>query len=433
MPAVQQVWVEVTNTLAAHFTSGFQRHTRGLLAHLPTDRPDESGLLVTPVVWCAPCGGHRLLDTAEQDLLVRPPPPRPAPRASLERLAERLPIGGELLVEVGGRPWVNRAREAAARRRQGREHDPESHPPLVRFARGDVFFELEAGWHDPAPRDELLELLVGQGVRTGFLVADLMPEQHPEWFSGVTVERFGRFLRAHLRWSDHVASISRSTTRDLATVAGELGRTRPMQVVHVTMGADFDDAGARPPRSAGGPRTLLSVGSLEPRKNHALLIDVFDRVRERHADVELVLVGRETDLSSPLVERIRSHPEHGRRLRWEAHLDDAGLADAYSSAFLVLVPSRYEGYGIPVVEALSRGVATIAATGGALPEAGGDTAEYASADEPDAWVDLVELHLTDPFHHRAALERAAAFRPPTWEAAGGKLAAAFLEMGAVSS
>jgi glycosyltransferase involved in cell wall biosynthesis len=321
-----------------------------------------------------------------------------------------------------------------ARRRQERSHDPASHPELVEPRSGDVVFDLEAAWHDPAPRDELLRDLTGRGVRTGFLVADVMPEQHPEWFSDVVVDRFGRFLRAHLRWSDHVASISRSTTRDLAAVAGGLGRTRLLRVVHLTMGADFADP-ARLPRSRADAtrRMLLSVGSLEPRKNHALLLDVFDRLRDRHPDVELVLVGRETDLSAPLVERIRTHADHGRRLRWEEHLDDAGLAAAYAEAFLVLVPSRYEGYGIPVVEALSRGVPTIAATGGALTEAGGDTAEYASADDPGAWAELVERHLTDPEHHRSRRDLAAAFRPPTWEAAGHRLAQALFEMGATSA
>lgn len=427
---VQRVWVEVTGTLAAHFTSGFQRHTRGLLAHLPTEHPDERGLLVTPVVWCESCHGHRLLDAAERERLARPPAPRPAPRAGLEVLADRLPFGGRALVGLGERPVVHRARDLVAAARRERAHDPGSHPERVEPERGDVFFELEAGWNDPAPRDDLLGRLVGRGVTTGFLVADVMPEQHPEWFSDAVVDRFGRFLRAHLRWSDHVASISRSTTNDLAELAGALGRTRPFQVVHVAMGADFDEPLPRHQQTAGTARTLLSVGSLEPRKNHELLLDVFDRLRDRHPDVELVLVGRETSLSGPLIERIRSHPEHGRRLRWEPRLDDEGLAQAYARAFLVLVPSRYEGYGIPVVEALARGVPTIASTGGALPEAGGDTAEYAPADDPEAWVRAVERHLTDTAHHEAAIRRAEAFDPPTWKRSADVLADAWVEMGA---
>ncbi len=428
---MQRVWVEVTGTLAAHFTSGFQRHTRGLLAHLPTEHPDERGLLVTPIVWCESCRSHRLLDAGERDRLAQPSAPRPAPRAGIEVLADRLPVGGRALVRLGERPAVHRARDVVAAARRQRGHDPGSHPERVELGRGDIFFELEAGWNDPAPRDELLERLVGRGVTTGFLVADVMPEQHPEWFSDGVVDRFGRFLRAHLRWSDHVASISRSTTDDLAVVAGALGRTRPFHVVHVTMGADFSERGPRV-ATGGSSRTLLSVGSLEPRKNHVLLLDLFDRLRDRHSDVELLLVGRETTLSGPVLERIRSHPEHGRRLRWEPRLDDEGLAEAYARAFLVLVPSRYEGYGIPVVEALARGVPTIASTGGALPEAGGDAAEYASADDPDEWLRLVERHLTDPAHHEAAARRAAAFDPPTWKRSAERLAAALVEMGAES-
>jgi glycosyltransferase involved in cell wall biosynthesis len=431
MIPTHRVHVEVTNTLSTHFTSGFQRHTRALLAHLPIDEPDERGLLVTPVVWCPACAAHRLLDADERRRLAHPPRPSAPARARLDVLAERLPIGGRALVRAGGHPVVHWVREQLAKGRQTRAHDPARHPALLTMRSGDVFFEVEAGWHDPEPRDRLLPKLHSQGVRTGLLVADVMPEQHPEWFSPATVERFGRFLRAHLRWSDHVASISSQTTADLAAVAGMLGRDRALQVVQITMGADFGHV-RRGVDANRDRRTLLSVGSLEPRKNHTLLLDLFDRLRDSRPEVELLLVGRETDLSKPLVDRIRSHPDHGHRLRWAQHLDDDALEGAYAEAFLALTPSRYEGFGIPVVEALSRGLPTIAATGGALCEAGGDTAEYAEADDLEAWVALVERHLDDEAHHATLRARAASFRPPTWGDAAARLADALVEMSAGS-
>ncbi len=436
--AAHPVFVEVSNTLSTHFTSGFQRHTRALLAGLPTAAADDRGLLVTPVVWCTPCGRHRHLDSDEQERLRHAPAPSPPDRATLDRLAERLPTGvGRVVVHAADHGVVLRARERLARLRRRRGHDPSAHPPLVSMPAGSVFFDLEAAWHDPAPRAELLPRLRASGVRTGLLVADVMPDRHPEWFSTVTVEAFGRFLRAHLEHSDHVASISDQTTADLLELAGSLGRTRPLEVVRITMGSDFagfGTAGATPAAAAAGAEAaaspvLLSVGTLEPRKNQGLLLDVFDRLRVDHPDIRLVLIGRPTDLCADLATRIVEHPCYGSTLRWERHVDDGQLEAAYRSAFLALAPSRYEGYGIPVVEALAHGVPTIASTGGALREAGGDMAEYADPDDADAWVRLIEHHLTDRAHHDLARRRVAAYRPPTWGAASRTLADALVAMG----
>ncbi|MHB1138586.1 MAG: glycosyltransferase, partial [Microthrixaceae bacterium] len=87
----------------------------------------------------------------------------------------------------------------------------------------------------------------------------------------------------------------------------------------------------------------------------------------------------------------------------------------YEHAFLSLAPSRYEGLGVPVIEALAHGCATIASTGGALPEAGAGATELLAPDDVDAWTAAIRRHLEDPEHHRAAVDRATAYRPPTWD------------------
>ena len=85
------------------------------------------------------------------------------------------------------------------------------------------------------------------------------------------------------------------------------------------------------------------------------------------------------------------------------------------------MPSRDEGYGVPVVEALAHGVPTIASDAGALPEAGGDRVEYADPDDLERWVALVRRHLDEPADHDAARVRLAGYVGPTWAGAGAAI------------
>jgi glycosyltransferase involved in cell wall biosynthesis len=161
-------------------------------------------------------------------------------------------------------------------------------------------------------------------------------------------------------------------------------------------------------------RFLLVVGTLEPRKNQRIVVDAFDRLRADHPDLGLVLVGKEGWMVDDLVARIRSHPDYERRLLWFGGIDDAELSWLYEHAFLSIAPSMYEGLGVPVIEALAHGCPTIASTGGALPEAGAGSTELVDPEDTDGLVALIRLHLDDPAHHAAAVERAARYEPPTW-------------------
>jgi glycosyltransferase involved in cell wall biosynthesis len=176
-------------------------------------------------------------------------------------------------------------------------------------------------------------------------------------------------------------------------------------------------------------RFVLVVGTIEPRKNQRLVLEAFDRLSRRHQDLALVLVGKEGWLTEDLVADIRAHPEFGRRLLWLEGIDDAELAWLYRNAFLAVTPSRYEGLGVPVMEALHHGCPTIASTGGALTEAGDGRVEEIDPDDVDGLTVLLERHLMDPVHHRAAVDRAAGYVAPTWEATASAVADALRELG----
>jgi glycosyltransferase involved in cell wall biosynthesis len=404
------VVVEVTNTVTIDFTSGLQRVVREVVRGL--DGPAGHGLELVPVT--APVersGMRRLTDEEREHLAVHPPGGRAGRRADdfgawspvVRRLAE----------------WDAVARLRAARAAWRRRRAPVD-PALAALALGEpapgsVFFDIEASWQNPGARAELLPRLRAGGVHTAVMVADVMPELFPDWFDARLRRLFRSWLTTHLEWTELFLTISERTAADLRSVAVGLGVGRDLDVRVVPLGADFPVATPEPvelPPELG--RYLLVVGTLEPRKNQQVVLDAFDRLRHTHADVGVVLVGREGWLVGDLVRRIRTHPEFGRRLLWFGGIGDAQLAWLYRHAFLSVCPSRYEGLGVPVMEALHHRCPTIASTRGALPEAGAGFTEDVDPDDLDGLVALVDTHLRDDAHHRRAVERLAAYRAPSW-------------------
>lgn len=403
------VYVEVTTTVAARFTAGYERVVRSVLAGLAG--PDGRGIEAIPVVATGGPGNYRRLTDSEAEALRHHPP-----GGTTRRRADRFGPLSPAVRRLVGLPVVGRTRDAV--RRQGRRLTVS---PAIRAlnidipAMGSVWLDLEPAWNDPEPRAQLLTRLRVEGVHTAVMIADVMPELFPEWFDANQRRLFGAWLQAHLEHSALFLCISRNSERDLREVARRRGVTRDLNTVVIPLGADLPVAEPEPvalPPEMG--RYLLVVGTLEPRKNQQLVIDAFDRLRRRHDDLGLVLVGRQGWLMEGLVERIRSHPEFGRRLLWPDGVSDGELAWLYRHAFLTVAPSRYEGLGVPVMEALHHGCATISSTGGALPEAGDGRVETIDPDDVDALCVTIERHLLDAPHHDRLRDLAAGYRSPSW-------------------
>lgn len=422
--AAVDVVVEVTNTLSLPYTTGYQRVVRSVLAGL--DGPAGHGLRIVPVVRPEELGDYRRL-TEEEVARLRAHPPGGRARRRADDFGPLSPV----VRAVADLSVARRARGALGRGRRRRALTPEVRslalglPPI-----GSVWLDLEPGWHDPERRADLLPRLRASGVHSAVLIADVMPELFPEWFDRNQRRLFGDWLRAHLASTELFLCISACTEADLRQVARRAGVDRPLRTRVVPLGADFPVVEPVPvglPPEVG--RFVLVVGTIEPRKNQRLVLEAFDRLSRRHGDLALVLVGKEGWLTEDLVADIRDHPEFGRRLLWLEGIDDAELAWLYRNAFLAVTPSRYEGLGVPVMEALHHGCPTIASTGGALTEAGDGRVEEIDPDDVDGLTVLLERHLMDPVHHRAAVDRAAGYVAPTWDATAETVADALRELG----
>lgn len=402
------VYTEVTTTLAAPFTAGYERMVRCLLAEV--QRIEDPPVQVVPVT-AAHRDQHRLLTDNERLELARHPA-----GGTNRRRADRFGPFAPAVRQIAAMPAVGSARDAFARQRRRFTTSPAVRGLDLGIPEiGSVWLDLEPAWNDPADRSQLLTRFAAQGVHSAVMVADVMPELHPEWFDPTQRRLFGEWLAAHLEHSGLFLCISENTAADLREVAARRGFDTDLNHVVVPLGAELPTTSAEEVQLPEQVRRyLLVVGTLEPRKNQTLVLDAFDRLSMRHSDLGLVLVGRQGWMVEDLVERIRSHPLAGSRLVWPDGVTDGQLAWLYRNAFLTVAPSHYEGLGVPVMEALGHGSPTLATSGGAQGEAGGGHVEEIDPQDLDALCIAIERHLLDPTHHRALTDSARSYSAPRW-------------------
>ncbi len=265
-----------------------------------------------------------------------------------------------------------------------------------RLTAGDVLIDVESSWHAPQDRADLLTRLAGRSITSAALLHDILPLTDPQWFPPESVGRFTRWFDAHLTADSVLLSVSNTTADAVADRAGR----RPI-VMRMGVSTDTNEAGAAATTGRSG---LMMLGTVEPRKGHALILDALDLLGSGAPTVDVV--GRPGWVEPGLIERLESHP----RIRWHRDADDRQVDDLWDLSGLLLQPSLGEGYGLPVVEALRRRVAVAASD---LPVMREVTRGHASfvADEPAAWADVLARFSADP----AAWPSPEPLGWPTWD------------------
>jgi glycosyltransferase involved in cell wall biosynthesis len=286
---------------------------------------------------------------------------------------------------------------------------------------GDAVFVAAYDWLQKRPA-ELAERKRRAGFRLSVLCHDILPMTHPQFFPPEDAAAFAAYWRAMLRSVDKVITTSEANREAIAGICGAEG-IAPPQVAVVPLGTI-------PPRrtEASAPlrpglereRFGLFVSTVEPRKNHRLLIEVWRRlvargVPDRHR-FKLVFVGRPGWMVEEVLADLASGEGLGGSLLHLTDVGDAELEQLYGSCAFCLYPSLFEGFGLPVVEAFARGKAVIASTGGALKEVVGDLGPSLDPSDAGLWERAIEAWITDPGARRQAEARVqAGYVERTWD------------------
>jgi len=205
------------------------------------------------------------------------------------------------------------------------------------------------------------------------MLHDLSPWRNPRWHETAGRVRRRTPLLLKLGLATMVLTPSERVRREA------IGRFRlPAERIAAVPLAAADHF--RPTEAAPRAPYFLCVATLEPRKNIPFLIDAWRELRRRHP-VDLLLAGRRR-ADFPALE-----PEAG--LTWLGAVPDAALPGLYSGALAALYPSLYEGFGLPVLEAMSCGTAVIASNDAAVAEVAGGAALTLDPADRRAWVEAM--------------------------------------------
>lgn len=235
-----------------------------------------------------------------------------------------------------------------------------------------------------------VQSLRAQGVNVRFVVYDLLPVRSPEYFPAEGLrERFVEWLRI-VSEANGAVCVSRAVVEDLKDWLGQAGWLRSDFVIsYFHNGADIENT----PFSCGLPDSaahtlaqlsvrpsFLLVGTIEPRKGQRQMLDAFEWLWAQGVDANLVFVGQQGWMVDALVERMRQHPEKGRRFFWLEGISDEYLLKVYRSVSCLMAASEGEGFGLPTVEAVRVGLPIIARDLTINREICGEFARYFSSD-----------------------------------------------------
>ena len=232
------------------------------------------------------------------------------------------------------------------------------------------------------------ELPIGirrSGIKSVVTIHDLIFLRHPEFYNPIDVQIYKWKFHQTIKEADHIIAISECTKRDILEYGGKLVSEDNITLIYQSCAQRFSVSPDSKYSALDSQRYVLSVGSIEPRKNTMLALKALHHLPD---DISLVLVGRHTAYTDKLTQYARANGlEH--RLRILHGVPDADLPALYAGAEAFVYPSVYEGFGIPIIEAIRCGLPVVACTGSCLEEAGGPDSLYVEPDDAEGMADAI--------------------------------------------
>ena len=224
------------------------------------------------------------------------------------------------------------------------------------------------------------------GIKSVVTIHDLIFMRHPEYYHWIDTKIYAWKFRKTIQEADRIIAISERTKQDIIEL-GHISDER-IRVIYQSCSPRFSEAvdAARVAtvrqRYLLPDRFILNVGTIERRKNLRLAADALPLLPP---DLHLVAVGRQTPYAKELPQSDRLHLLSG--------VPDDDLAVIYHLAEAFVYPSRYEGFGIPIIEAIAAGLPVVACSGSCLEEAGGPACLYVDPDNVEGMAEALQAVL----------------------------------------
>jgi len=297
---------------------------------------------------------------------------------------------------------------------------------------GAIFFDLDNAWNTRLKRSYLFPILKQRGVKIVTQVYDIIPITHPQFAHDTTTMNFMSYIGANLRYADLIITSAEATSKALNELADKIGIDRVPTMV-VPLGCDFmnnSSSGADNSIDAtvkkvvsDGRKYLLMIGTMEPRKNHSLVIDAIESGLANKG-ISLIIAGKVGWNVKELEYRMKNHALYNKNIFFFEHPNDATVTYLYKNAFAVAFPTFNEGFGLPMIEAFQLGTPVVASDIGVLHEVAGDLADYFNPNDKEDLIKCVSNLLDNPEVYQAKKERLKEFNPLTWDESANKMISA---------
>ncbi len=269
------------------------------------------------------------------------------------------------------------------------------------------------------PRRVIKAITSLDGGRVVPFVHDAIPLDFPETQTPASVLRFEQFLKRARKYADVILCNSQASAADITRHMRAWGAVPDIEVAHLGVQADFFQIGNNEPAPQIPKPYFLCLGTIEPRKNHRFLLDIWEQLAEALPDEEmphLVVCGRRGWLNGDVFQRLDNSPLRGRFVHEFNGLDDAGVRALMAHAAGSLFPSLAEGFGLPPAESAAAGLPVICNDLPVFRETLADIPIYVSVTDSYAWkkaiIDLARQARQD---RNAVRDGAQEFTPPNWD------------------
>lgn len=409
----KRLLLDVTKTYESQFSTGIQRVVREVVR-----RADRLGrdLDMDMVIVVASNGGYFRLDDAGMQRLLSPPPAKGGAMVTQSRLAQRV----KALLQSNAMLYAAMQRRILDRRLKalttGLAPVPVGSDDVVALI--DYF---GAG----SPSVPAIRNAHCQGAATVAIIYDVIPLVHRDMVPATTAYPFEWAFKRVVPILDGAITISKSEA-DLIR-ALPLVKQAGLPVASFYLGQDLrtvdtvaGDTTIPTQAWTNGP-TFVMVGTIEPRKRNAAILAAFDQLWSQGCAANLVMIGRIGWEIDTFVEQVKRHSRNGSSLFLCHQVDDAELHAAMTRADAIVMASKAEGFGLPIVEALSLGVPVIASDIPIFREIAGDAGCYFPPDDTDGTAAVIRDFIDYPEEYRRAAQ---AFRWIDWDQSVAEFAAA---------
>jgi glycosyltransferase involved in cell wall biosynthesis len=270
----------------------------------------------------------------------------------------------------------------------------------LRPSAGDVVISVGLDWDQPYT-SEFFELSKNKRIKIVTCCYDLIPVLFPQYCVGDVASRFKDYFNMLTWGSSAVLCISKQTQSDYLQLCKQLGAPqRPTRILPLGDNVPTGNGEYSPKIAALFSRPfILFVSTIERRKNHEVLYRAYHllcRAGYKSQLPKLVFVGMPGWGVGDLLKDIELDPLTQELIVQLNHVNDGELGELYNRALFCVYPSLYEGWGLPVGEALAIGKAVLASDQGSLPEVGGDLVRYLDPWDAKAWADAILELSTNP-------------------------------------